>query len=520
MNESEAQSRRLLLAFVSLAVAVGFCFRLNSIGFYNDDYPWLEMWSQAPSQTPWGIAAYWVKEHAAQWFRPGTILFHPLEFWFFGFHAVPYQLALLAIHIGISYALFHLLEGEGVERRLAAFAAAAAGLYPNHDATRHWACLTGAPLALLSTLWALLAYRSWQKGKGAWWLALSFVSFAFGTLLYEAGALLAALPICLDWRDRVEKGASPKEAILPSILSGLPLIGLLGAIVVYQRGYVPRYVMTERHPVSLSPAHVFKVLGSGLECTIANRLLHYIGRSAAYAWRSFTFSDWALWLIAAAGMTKVIVVGAPDRAPEKAEKLPLLPLLGLGFFLLGYAPYFFDATYTPVVFAQVNRVNMVASLGGACWLAWLYGRGRNWTAKASAAILAAFLLASWSSSAQWADAYVMQKSAIEKLKPKLGAPGEAKTILLYGLPDSLGSATVFQSTYDFDVALRLGTGDKALSGRVGQDRVRFEDKQATLVWFGESPLSYASLYAFHVPSGRFARIDGRAAGERFLALSK
>lgn len=529
MPASEPPSRRLLLVLLSAAVAAGFCFRLTSIGFYNDDYPWLEMWGMAPSQTPWGIAAYWVSEHAAQWFRPATILLHPLEYWLFGLHALPYQLALLAIHVALSLTLFRFLEDEGVGGGAAGLAAVAAGLYPNHDATRHWACLTGAPLALLATLASLLWYRAWQRGRGPAHLLASLAAFAFGTLLYEAAALLAALPLFLDWRDRVEKGASPKDAALPALLTALPLLGLLGAIVAYQRGIVPRYVIAERHPVSLSPAHVLKVLLSGLECTIANRLLHFIGRSAAYAARSFSFSDWAMWAIAAAGLARVVVQGAPalkgspgqvpgaaPPAPSSA-RLALLPLLGLGFFVLGYAPYFFDGTYAPVVFAQVNRVNMVASLGGACWLAWLYERGGAWSGKACAAVLVAFLLASWSSSAQWADAYGLQREAIEKLRGRLGAPGEPRTILLYGLQDSLGSATVFQSTYDFDAALRLATKDRALKGLVGQDRVSFRDDAAVLSWFGEVALPYRALYAFDFPSGRLDRISGRAAGERFLA---
>ncbi|MBI4347013.1 MAG: hypothetical protein HY553_09175 [Elusimicrobia bacterium] len=491
-------------ALVFAAVVAGFCFRLAAFGFYNDDYPWLEIWSSAPGSTPWAIARHWAESHAGQWFRPGTLILHPVQFSLFGLNPLPYQLVLLAIHLGLAIAFQRLLENEGVDPRTAAFAAIAAALYPNHDATRHWPSLAGGPFALALTLASLVAYRRWQRESGAALLAGSLGAFAYGTLHYEGAALLPALVVYLRWRER--------PAAWPAVRDALPLLGTLALVVLYQRVLVPAMLVPERHPMSVSVGHAFKVLAAGFECTIANRLLHFIARSAAHARALFGVFDWLLCAAAAAALARLTLRWAKGERPASPPRL--LPLAGLGFFLLGYAPYFLDSSYTPVVFAQVNRVNMVASLGGACWLAWLFER-RPWGSRACAAILAAFLLATWSSNAQWAEAYRLQQSALERLRPKV-PPGQ-KTILLFGLPDDIGSATVFQSTYDFDAAMRLAWKDPGARGRVGTGRVRFERDAAVHAWYGETLLAYSDLYAYDYASDRFERLEDKAAGERFLA---
>ena len=90
-----------------------------------------------------------------------------------------------------------------------------------------------------------------------------------------------------------------------------------------------------------------------------------------------------------------------------------------------------------------------------------------------------------------------------------------KTLLLYGIEERVGSAVVFESTFDFDGALSLRGA--RVTARVGQGRMRYDPDTPKLVWYGEAPLSYAGLYVYDHATRKLTPLPSMVAAQSFLA---
>jgi hypothetical protein len=320
-------------------------------------------------------------------------------------------------------------------------------------------------------------------------------------LLYEAAVFLPLALAALDLR-------SPREALRRH----WPLLAAVFAVLLYQRVLTWLSLGPPRNQLSVDPVHALKALAAGFECTFLNRLLHLLWRSARYAGTAFRAADWTLWAVSSAAL-----LGLCRAEQEEPGSPPLRMLwLGLAIVILGYVPYLFAAGtgYAPTVFSENNRLNLPSSIGGALVFAWCLRRLRCWVLPGLLAC--AFLLACWASNAQWAQAYSLQQEILRAVGPHLERTGP-KTLLAFGFPNSVGSATVFQSTYDLDGALFLRYRKPGLKGLVGEGRVRFEDREAVLTWFGESRIPYEKLCAYRHSDGTFREIRSRQDGEAFLA---
>ncbi|MBI3298937.1 MAG: hypothetical protein HYZ75_12275 [Elusimicrobia bacterium] len=456
-----------LLAATVLAAAV---FRFWALGFYNDDYALLAALARAePDGLLRGFAAEFAKLF---WSRPLDILFFPGLYALFGAHPLPYHVMARLLDLACAWQFYRWLKEEGVGDNTALLAGIFVALYPNHDATRLWPSGLVAQTSLAGTLWGLRLFRRRDRAAGC-------LVFLASMLLYEAPSLLVLTAPLLAWlKDR-------KSALRTT----WPLLAAFTVGAAWQRVIVPLAFAVERHPVSLSPGHAFKVLGTGFECTFANRLAHFIAKGTQFAWGSFSAFDWAVCLLVAGALAVQAKSLAKRYEPPRAS--PALPL-ALALFLLGYAPYFFDASYMPTVFSANNRLNMTGALGGALFFAWLSGRWQKRGPVLAGLLAAAFLLTGWTSNAQYAQAYSKQKEILDALEPQL--PPDAKMILLYGFPERVGAAVVFESAFDLEGALAL-RGHR-VKARVGQGRMRYEKESAVFVWYGEEKIPYDGLYIY------------------------
>lgn len=270
--------------------------------------------------------------------------------------------------------------------------------------------------------------------------------------------------------------------------------------------------------MSLSPAHGFDVARAAFECSMFNRLTHLIARAGLWAVSNFTASDFGLSAVGAV----LLAVALRSVAWKDAEgSVSPLPAVGLAFLFLGYAPYVLDSKYTPAVFDAGNRLNLVGSLGASCLLVWALSLLKTAGRRAGATALAltaafCFFFADRVSIAQWARASSRQEDILRRLVPAVEriCP-EGGDILLYGFEERVGSAVVFESTYDLRGALSLRRACPGLRAWVGQGRVRYESGGAVLSWFLEFPLSYDRLYGYDARSGDLARLAGPETGEAF-----
>ncbi|TBR25117.1 hypothetical protein EPO15_02735 [bacterium] len=476
---TDRRAALLLAAAVLLAAAFSF----SGLGFYNDDYALLSALARGS----------FTQEFAGLFYtRPLDVPFFGGLFAAFGTTPWPYHLLSRLLDLAAAWAFHRWLREEGADGPTALLAALFFALYPNHDAARCWPSGLVAQGGLAATLGALLLFRTHR--------ALGALAFLGAMLFYEAPSfLVAAVPLAAWLRER-----DLKKALLPA----WPLAAAFAVGAFWQRVLVPLTLAAERHPVSLSPSHALKVLGAGFELTFANRLAHGLARGAQAATGSFSGAEWALFALAGAALA----FWAARLALEAEAGPPLLPL-AFALFILGYVPYFFDASYMPTAFSANNRLNLTGALGGSLFFAWACARWRRGGPVLAGALAGLFLLENWASNGQYAAAYGRQQEILAAAVPLI--PPDAKTLLLYGFEERVGSAVVFESTYDFDGALSLRGA--RVSARVGQGRMRYDEDAPRLVWYGEAPLSYSGLYAYDHAARKMTALPGPAAAREFLA---
>lgn len=489
---------RKAVAILAGAVVLAAAYRFSGLGFYNDDYAHLAVLSRAAASGAGLFSGYYAEFSGLMMTRPLELFFFPAFYALAGTAPAPYHVLSRLLDLVIAWQFFRWLETEGASRPQALLAALLVALYPNHDAARCWPSGLVAQGGLAGTLAALVLFRSGRRAVGA-------VAFLGAMLFYEAPSLLfAALPLAAWLRER-----DVKKALAPA----WPLGAAFAVGCLWQRVLVPLSLAAERHPVSLSPGHAAKVLGAGFELTFANRLAHGLARGAQAAAETFSPAEWALVILAAAALAVWAARLAKEAEPPRA--LPLLPL-AFALFGLGYLPYFFDAAYMPTAFSANNRLNLTGALGGALFFAWLSARWRKGGPQLAGTLAALFLLGNWSSNGQYAAAYARQQEVLAGVAPLVGP--EVKTLLLYGIEERVGSAVVFESTFDFEGALSLR--GKTLKARVGQGRMHYEPEAAVLNWYGQDPLPYEGLYAYDHRARRLDRLRDAEAGLAFSAAAK
>lgn len=491
---------RKAFGLLAAAVVLAAAFRFSGLGFYNDDYPLLLAMERAAASGT-GLFSGFLDAFASLFLaRPLSLALIPAVYSAFGDAPLPYHALLRAFELTAAWQVLRLLEAEGVERRTALLSALLFVLYPNHDAARCWPSGLVAQGGLAATLAGLSLYRRGARAAGTG-------LFLAAMLFYEASSFLwLLLPLSAWARDR-------RAGLLSALRPSWPLAAAFAAGAAWARAVVPLAFAVERHPPSLSPAHALKVLTAGFEVTYANRLAHGLARSAQWAAGALSPLEWALFALAAAALGLAAYRLARDSAAP--PPVPLLALSGAAF-LLGYAPYFFDSTYLPAAFSANNRLNLTASVGGAAFFAWAAARWRAGGPWLAGSLAGAFLLANWASNGQYAAAYALQREVVRGTLSRL--PAGAKTVLLYGIPERVGSAVVFESTYDYDGLLALSGA--RVAGKVGQGRMRFESGRAVLMWYGETSLSYAGLYGYDHASGRLEALPDAPAAEAFAAAAR
>ena len=508
---------------LSAVVAAAFGLRINSLGFYNDDYAWLPTMAAHPGESLADIARVVLNGlYGAFMARPLGLVYFPFLSRLCGSNPVFYQTANLLIDTAVAWNFYRLLIEEGIDPILGLSTAVLAALYPNHDSTHHWMTNSVAPLALAGVLWAVRCHRRGARENSRVLSAVAPAAYMFSALLYESSALLALLPAVLEFVRFRREGRSFVSAVRDAFVGTITMTAALAGVVVYQRGIVPYFLHIERHPMSLSATHIWKVTQAGIECSLLNRLTHVIARASQYAVKEFGPGEWAAFILSGC-----LLIGC-ERSCRRDEPSPppdLLLVLAGAFLSLGYAPYFFDPTYTPSVFDPTNRVNLVGSLGGACAWSWVIARFRAARRPStrvlggilSAALLAGFLLADQVSGTQWARAFRLQERILAVLDPLVRADPSPMDILLFGAPNRIGAASVFESTYDFDGALQLRYRRPDLHGRATQNGIRFDRYRAVLLsGYGDEQISYEKLYAFDAERGRLCRIPDQTAGDAFL----
>lgn len=479
----------MIYAFVALLLVelVSFGIFSSQIGFYHDDWSFLELASQGGDF--WGIVkAFNDTQHFPT--RPVEIIQFPLFLVLGKFNPLIYQILQLSLETAQGFLFYLLLNRMTGSRQLALAAAALALMCPNRSATHFWFSNSPQAVSLVLVLASLLAQLNWLESRKRLWLVLAQAAYLLSVLSYESTAFFPLmLAGGLFFRAR------------SSILRLWPYAVSLVIVVLWQKIGVSFFLgISNPKSIGMSAEHFLKAFGAGFEC-VSNRIFHICWKSAPEALRQFGFKHAflgsAFTVFLAAKLSK-------DAQPLSSHSFRTALGIAAAGFVGAYAPYALSSDYMPQIYGVMSRTNAGgAFVAGLFFATGIFALRRPLARRALfTLVIGAFTWTNWASAAQWAGAWSLQKDILAQAGPLAAKLPAQATVLLTGAPSFVGHAIAFDASWDFAPALRLTTKRQDLSGNVVSSRMSFEKDGIYDKADGRRKLySYGNLYLFDYAKG-------------------
>jgi tetratricopeptide (TPR) repeat protein len=389
----------LVLAATFIAYAA-----VSAFGFVYDDEAqvvhasFIRHWSFLPAYFTTHVW-HWMYPHAqGVYYRPLFLSWLLVNFKLFALHAPAWHLALLAVHLLVTWQVYRLCLRLTGSNTAACVAALIFGLHPDHIEAVAWISGATDPLVAAFVLASLLAYIAFRNGESRRGLLLAHIWFALALLTKETGVLVPALLFCFDLIFPADEQAKPLDRAAASIRRLWPMAAIFGAYLIAR--YAALGGALAHRQSNLSAAEQLLTLPSLL--VFYGRLLLYpVGLSAFYDMPYTTSVAKALAAAVAVSAVVATVIYLAWRSRSRAGAfglvllfVPLLPLLKLDVF-------------APKDFAH-DRYLYLSSIGFALLLglAFVYLTRGKWRAiaVASCALLAvAYAGATLMQSLNWAS---------------------------------------------------------------------------------------------------------------------
>ena len=221
----------LVASFLSYAAVSGF-------GFVYDDESqivhdsFVQHWHFFPYYFVSHVWQYIVPHVAGNYYRPVFLTWLLLNFKLFGLHAVGWHLAVVALHLLVTWQVYRLAVVLLENQPAALVAAALFGLHPVHIEGVAWISGATEPLAAAFVLGSLLSYIAFRTNDSRTAYAWSLVWFAFGILTKETAALGPVLLFAYDLLVAREPRLSPRQRISKSLPRLVPFGLIFGAYLL------------------------------------------------------------------------------------------------------------------------------------------------------------------------------------------------------------------------------------------------------------------------------------------------
>lgn len=168
-----------------------------SFGFVYDDKPVIE---NNPVIRSWHFLAESVPQilggapssGTGTFYRPVTLTWMRLNYLLFGLWPTGWHLAMLAVHVLITFLVFVLVRKLTGNRATAGVAALLFGLHPVHVENVAWLSSVNDLLMSVLLVGSFIAYLKFRAGKNAW-MALSLLLFGLALLSKETAAAFPLL---------------------------------------------------------------------------------------------------------------------------------------------------------------------------------------------------------------------------------------------------------------------------------------------------------------------------------------
>lgn len=492
----------LVVALFALGAVTALVFapHLRHGGFHLDD------WSNAatslqPGGSPhFGSAVRSFAEFTI--YRPVLVVYVPLTYFVFGMH-MHYHLAWAAALAVLATTMFYgVLRTLGVPWIHALLISVLAIMFPWSDSTRLWATADQATLSIAFAAAGMLVAlvgvrRTWRWHAGAVLLyLLSILSYEVTLPLIMCAGVLYWLKAgwrAARWRWLADVVAALAAGIWNGSHTARTVFGL-GADLKHLKQIVEGgEAVLGRSGLPLGPPHatlvlcaVLAVLGVGL---VAYRLFRD---------RFTAKSEWGLrnWLTLASGGIAVTVLGWVMFIPA-------------------------DPYYTPSIYGEANRVNVVAGFGLVLLFYGLFGivgtlvgrvRAKSqWVAAGITILLGVTLLASYTHVLRrhieiWDLAYAAERGAIITLQREIPRLPHGTTVFGSSYPaNQVPGVPILAATWDFNGMVEMEYDDSTLSAYpiLPEHRITCRAGGVTLELEGEPEVTarYGAVWLINLQSG-------------------
>jgi len=168
-----------------------------SFGFVYDDTPVIE---KNPTLRSWHFLAQSIphilggtpSSYSGTFYRPITLIWMRLNYLLFGLWPAGWHLAMVSLHVLMTYLVFVLVKKLTGARSTAGIAALLFGLHPVHAENVSWLASVNDLLMSVLLVGSFLAYLKFRDGKKAW-MALSLLLFGMALLSKETTAAFPVL---------------------------------------------------------------------------------------------------------------------------------------------------------------------------------------------------------------------------------------------------------------------------------------------------------------------------------------
>lgn len=456
MNPPRASRRFPTDAFIAMILAAGgllfwLSYALRARFLYDD----------------WSIVANYTYDlHAQVSFRPGFILWAPLQVHLFGLNPLPYYLFAHAVFATTAALAFVALRSLDVPRPFAAFASLFVLLAPDADGAHLWWTGMENTLSAGIILFSVALGARWSlRRESRWLLLLSECAVLVGSGMYELSAALVLLPLCLFWRTR-----TPRRLLLKLVIDlGVAAVAMTGTYFENKAVGVQSI-----RPLSEYGPRLVSIFGAGLTM-IERRVATLLGPG--------------LLVLAAAAALGLVVCAIPAARrrladaghPSGASPAPAAAgaalLSGVCVFVSWVSLVPANDWYLPTLLGLGNRVNSTAVLFEAVFVAmvlWAFtSAGKRFplpravvAATAATLLLAAFGQASVRDAGIFVDAAARREAILTELQHLSPRLSHHSIVLLgdYNTYRGYSWVPLLAADWDTSGALKLAYRDPSLSG--------------------------------------------------------
>jgi len=343
VRSSERSTLARIAPFLVLAVSFLAYAAVSSFGFVYDDEgqiihdSFVQHWRFFPAYFVSHVWQYVVPHALGNYYRPVFLTWLLLNFKLFGLHAAGWHLAVVFLHLIVTWQVYRLALVLLDNQPAALVTAALFGLHPVHIEAVAWVSGATEPLAAVFVLGSLLSYIAYRKQGRHTTYVLALLCFTLAVLTKETAVLL---PVVLFAYDLLLRGQQPGpgERIRGSFLRLVPFGSLVGVYLIAR--YHALHALT-RQIVNIDARTTLLTIPSVL-AFYARLLLLPVRLSAFYDTPYITTAPAALWpaigCVVVAGIAVALLWRFRSRAAGFAVVLllfPLLPLMKLSVFPQG-----------------------------------------------------------------------------------------------------------------------------------------------------------------------------------------